>query len=417
MLTKMVGLRTSAAIWKKLTIYFASQSRARVKKLKLQLKVSKKDRSISTYILDIKKIVDSLAAIGSPLSDADHIEAILDGLPDDYDGFVTSILSRTEPYTVEEIEALLLAHEERLEKHKQADNVFQVHATTSSWHSSTRGRFQDRAGRQRSRPPSSVRGGRSFKNNSSQSTPSSSHQNSNTSLQCQLCMKYGHTVASCWHRFDQDFQPPIQLHNSQVSPSNIDNCDQLSSISTMPETLWYPDSGASHHITSDSSNFTSKTNYNGSEHVKLGNGSGLAITHVGSANLSSLSNSSSFALHNLLCVPNITKNLLSVSQFAKDNCVYFEFFPSHCNVKHQVTKQILLQGQLKDGIYVFPTLKCSHKPQVHQVSTASSSVLDLWHARMGHATLQTVKRILQSCNISFNTDSVFCNSCAISKIH
>ena len=131
MLTKMVGLRTSAAIWKKLTIYFASQSRARVKKLKLQLKVSKKDRSISTYILDIKKIVDSLAAIGSPLSDADHIEAILDGLPDDYDGFVTSILSRTEPYTIEEIEAFLLAHEERLEKHKQADNVFQVHATTS----------------------------------------------------------------------------------------------------------------------------------------------------------------------------------------------------------------------------------------------------------------------------------------------
>jgi len=70
MLTKMVGLRTSTAIWKKLTIYFASQSRARVKKLKLQLKVSKKDRSISTYILDIKKTVDSLAAIGSPLSDA-----------------------------------------------------------------------------------------------------------------------------------------------------------------------------------------------------------------------------------------------------------------------------------------------------------------------------------------------------------
>jgi len=38
------------------------------------------------------------------------MEAILDGLPDDFHGFVTSILSRIEPYTIEEIEALLLAH-------------------------------------------------------------------------------------------------------------------------------------------------------------------------------------------------------------------------------------------------------------------------------------------------------------------
>jgi len=86
--------------------------------------MAKKDHSISTYILDIKKIVYSLAAIGSPLSDADHVEAILDCLPDDYDGFVTSILSHTKPYSVDEMKALLIAHEECLEKHKQTDNVF-----------------------------------------------------------------------------------------------------------------------------------------------------------------------------------------------------------------------------------------------------------------------------------------------------
>jgi len=201
-----------AAIWKKLMIYFASQSRAHVKKMKLQLKVSKKDRSISTYILEFKKIIDSLTAIGSPPFD---IETILDGLSDDYNGFVMSILSGIKPYIVEELEALLLAHEERLEEHKQVDNVFQVNATTSSWHSSTCGRFQDRAGRQRLYQTSSVRRGRSLKNNSSHSKTSSSHHNSNTHLQCQLCVKYGHTIASCWHCFDQHFQSPIQLHNSK----------------------------------------------------------------------------------------------------------------------------------------------------------------------------------------------------------
>jgi len=120
-----------------------------------------------------------------------------------------------------------------LEKHKQTDNVFQVHATTSSWHSSSRGRSQDRGGRQRSRQQFSVRGGQNFRNISSQSTPFS-HQNSNTRIQCQLCLKYGHFVASCWHRFDQDFQPSIQLHHSQVSSSNNDIFDQISTVSSMP---------------------------------------------------------------------------------------------------------------------------------------------------------------------------------------
>jgi len=346
MLTKMVGLNTSIEIWQKLKIYFASQSRTRIKKLKLQLKNTKNDKSISTYILEIQKTVDSLAAIGSPISDADHIEAILDGLPADYDAFVAWVLSRIDLYSVEEIEALLLAHEERLEK--QADSVMQVNASTASWNNN-RG-SQDRGGRARSRSYSSTRGGRSstLNNSSHQLWQSSPQSQNNTRLQCQICSKYGHTAPNCWHRFDQKYQPSIHLHNSQVSSSNMDICDQLSSISSMPDLLWYPDSGVSHHITNDPTSYTSKTHYTASELLKLGNVAGLTITHNGSTNLSSLPYSSKFVLNNLFHVPRITKNLLSVSQFAKDNCVFFEFYSHHCNVKHQVTKEILLQGQLKE---------------------------------------------------------------------
>ena len=39
----------------------------------------------------------------------------------DYDNFVTSILTRTNPYTIEEIEALLFNQEERLEKYNIID--------------------------------------------------------------------------------------------------------------------------------------------------------------------------------------------------------------------------------------------------------------------------------------------------------
>ncbi|XP_027343116.1 uncharacterized protein LOC113855685 [Abrus precatorius] len=79
----------------------------------------KKSGSIAEYLVQVKQIVKTLAAIGSPLSVEDHIDAICDGLGEDYDGFITSCITQTEPYIVAEIEALLMHKEERLERHKQ----------------------------------------------------------------------------------------------------------------------------------------------------------------------------------------------------------------------------------------------------------------------------------------------------------
>ncbi|WVY94767.1 hypothetical protein V8G54_033855 [Vigna mungo] len=66
----------------------------------------------------MKKIVDTLAVIGSLISTEDHVEAILGGLYEDYDNFVTSILTLSDAYNIEEIEALLLSQEELHEKYK-----------------------------------------------------------------------------------------------------------------------------------------------------------------------------------------------------------------------------------------------------------------------------------------------------------
>ena len=178
--------------------YYASHSRAKVKKLKLQLKTLKHERDIPTYLLDIQKSVNSLSANGSSITDEDHIEAILDGLPEEYDPFITSVLSRTDPYTVDEIEALLLAQEERLEKHKQLNPALQtnvtsslIHVTSSSWNNpSQRGRSNNRGGRFRSRSSSQRRGAPSFQNNKS---PSSNSRN----VQCQIYLKMGHGAPDC----------------------------------------------------------------------------------------------------------------------------------------------------------------------------------------------------------------------------
>lgn len=64
-----------------------------------------------------------MASVGYATSVTDHVEAILNGLPTDCDTFIVSVNSRTETYTVEEIESLLLVQKARIELHtKELDS-------------------------------------------------------------------------------------------------------------------------------------------------------------------------------------------------------------------------------------------------------------------------------------------------------
>lgn len=55
----------------------------------------------------------------------------------------------------------------------------------------------------------------------------------------------------------------------------------------------------------------------------------------------------------MLHVPKIAKNLLSISKFVDDNQVIFEFLSNICFVKDKKTKAILLEGEVKKGLYDF----------------------------------------------------------------
>jgi len=114
-LIKMGKFTLFTRIWFRLETYYASHTPVKIKRIKLQLKTPKYDRFISSYLLDTKKSVDTLATMGAPVSMENHIDNILDGLSEDNDSFITAITSRTDPCIVDEIEALLLPQEERFD--------------------------------------------------------------------------------------------------------------------------------------------------------------------------------------------------------------------------------------------------------------------------------------------------------------
>jgi histone deacetylase 1/2 len=87
----------------------------------------------------------------------------------------------------------------------------------------------------------------------------------------------------------------------------------------------------------------------------MDNGQGLLISPLGQSSFySNTSPNIKLTLKDLLHVPTISKNLLSVRKFAQDNNVIFEFHPYKCFVKSQASRKILLEGQVGvDGLYKF----------------------------------------------------------------
>lgn len=144
----------------------------------------------------------------------------------------------------------------------------------------------------------------------------------------------------------------------------------------------------------------------------IGDGTGLPITHTGSVSLPS--SRKSFKLDEVLCVPSIKKNLISVSQLCTSNKVSVEFFPQNFQVKDLCTKDVLHQGSIKDGVYEWPQNQHSSSPLL-AFSTSKTSTSS-WHQRLGHPSFSVLQHIIHSNELESSAlIDVSCNACSCNK--
>ncbi|KAJ0016565.1 hypothetical protein Pint_11889 [Pistacia integerrima] len=144
---------------------------------------------------------------------------------------------------------------------------------------------------------------------------------------CQIYGVQGHTAKRC-----PSFQV-LPLQSSTIAPSSSNNSTapwqarvNFAANNTSPSSTWLLDSGTSHHVTADLNNLSLHSAYNGFDDVMIGDGTSLSITQRGSTTLSSPH--STFTLSDILCVPTMKKNLISISQFCITNNASVEFLLS-----------------------------------------------------------------------------------------
>lgn len=232
---------------------------------------------------------------------------------------------------------------------------------------------------------------------------------------CQLCGKTNHVAAKCYKRVDSSF---LGFENNQ-------------SHSTQFGSSGFPSQQA--HFTQHSAYATSTPS--------TPSYSNYARSVYSSKFLdSSAPHDRTVHLHKVH-VPDIIKNLLSISQFLRDNRDAIELHADFCVVKDLNTHKILLRGQFKDGLYQLilshfgedaslksiksrPSLvSCNSLNSVVGVSCNSvnnvvGNKVMLRHDRLGHQCDSTLSIVLRSPKIPMNKVSFeFCASCKLGKIH
>lgn len=144
---------------------------------------------------------------------------------------------------------------------------------------------------------------------------------------CQICGLSNHIADICRRHYTQQQTGPrplwlVNYINYGTRPNTFNTGNFIS---------WYLNIGSNFHTIPDITNLHSISPYQGAYQLHVRNGQGLNVDNIGEATLSSPT--WKLTLNNILHVPNIVKNLLSVQKFTTGNNYFFEFWPNFFVIK------------------------------------------------------------------------------------
>ena len=208
--------------------------------------------------------------------------------------------------------------------------------------------------------------------------------------------------------------PPTCTTLLGFTPSPMATHGSCCNTSTTESPPCLLDNGASHHVTADLNNLMLHAPYDSPNDIVISDGTGLHITHSGTTSLSTSSNS--FTLHNVLCVPHMKRNLISISQFFKTNKTSVEFLPSSFRVNDLQTGAILLHGRTKDDVYEWPT---NSSTPIIVFSSAKATPSELHHC-LGHPSEPILWHLVSNYKLHLASalSPLFnCKDCYYNKSH
>lgn len=373
--------KSSAEAWLKLKEIYQPTSPGRkvtlFKKL-LNLKMSENEDS-NQFLNSFSNICEKLCEINVTLNEEILVIILLSSLPSSYENFVVAFETRDDLPTLNQLKIKLNEEAERRKRTEASENDVNTVSI-----------FNARSGNHNNKNRKSINvtnsSGKYIKN------VSSSKHNFN----CFNCGRSGHYAKNCRNKVKQNNS------NAVLSARGLNN---------FGGDTWCIDSGATAHMCCDRNLFVKFKEHR--EQIFLpGNGT---IYSVGTGSVRLKFDNSIVSLENVLYVPDLLFNFISVSKAAEAGFITC-FENKEAKVQNKQNKQVLFTAKMIQNLYICNAAK--------NRLNATSHIDDIWiwHNRYGHLNFNSLNELKQKeLVIGFNmknhdSPETPCTVCLKSKI-
>ncbi|CAI5946469.1 unnamed protein product [Closterium sp. NIES-64] len=328
--------------------------------------------SMHEYATRVEELGETFMDLGGTVTEEDWILTLLCGLPEEWSTVITTLDSVQDTWTKEMVVGRLLHEESR---RRQFANESVETAMFSGGSSGGKSKWSKGATKK------SYGGSDRGKGNAS-----------NGASKCHYCGKAGHFWRECRKR-PSDWTPSkARNHEGNAHTASGEADDSSDSIvllagdgNNTPSDAWFLDTGATQHMTHSASFLTNVGAPRDVKCVVFGNNKSLPVVGVGSTRL--IVDSGPVDITNVLHVPGLKVNLLSVTQLAKKD-VKFTIDGATMNLfwKGKQFAQGVLNGELYE-------LKTYSRAASSNVAQGSKATLKAWHNRLAHANYASVKEL------------------------
>jgi gag-polypeptide of LTR copia-type/Integrase core domain/GAG-pre-integrase domain len=345
------------AAWKLLESLHRQDSNSKRLSLHAQLSALQQrgNEDVRDYFERAELLVEELERIGCPAQELVVISALLRGLQSRFGTQISILQARDTPLTISSCLDYLITEQARMEM-DMPDN----HALHVGQHKANGHQHGGKGGQQGKKP------GKRFEGN------------------CNHCGIKGHRLADCRKRLAGE-PPAAQKSNPAGSGANTGGIALMATHPGAKPQAWVLDSGATTHMTRDSSLLYGFIPSPSTVHV--GNGDTVVVTGTGSVAFKATSGKF-ITLSNVLLVPELSTNLFSVKQaVAAGAVVNFTSSGALVKVHGQAAVQAIAE---QDGLYhvQWEPLPPRGREQAMLMGSA-----ELWHRRLGHPGPTVIKKV------------------------
>lgn len=378
----VISCKGAAEAWKTLCNVYESRNLSNVlwSRQKFFTVKMEEGEDLMAHVNKVKALANQLAVIDKPLPEEDVVMTLLSSLPDSYSSLIVALESISRKDLTLDYVTARLAHE--VTKRKQKESIGEQSALFT-------------------RP----------------SKASTSIQR-NLPKTCYICGKPGHFARNCFKAKRGERENANNAFHDHGGDDFAFMAKQTSSMLDMSK--WIVDSGCTKHMTPYKCSFNTYQPIPATK-VWLGDngmvqaiGMGTIVVEVVVKGISKR-----ITLKDVLHVPKMKKNLLSVSKLVSHGCKV-QFNMNGCFVRTMEGKEVA-KGIRDGNLYI---INCKRINGVEVAAFAefpsNEDKVGIWHQRLGHLNAKSMKELqsmVSGLDLGHSTMNLSCEGCIQGKQH